>query len=75
MRRNGGRDGFEYNLGEAPVAQWTEYLTSNQLVARSSRAGGANLLKRGNGRNGGCVSARSEEAQGMQKNGFPLARE
>ena len=25
----------------APVAQWIEYLTSNQLVARSSRAGGA----------------------------------
>ena len=25
----------------APVAQWTEYLTSNQLVGRSSRPGGA----------------------------------
>ena len=39
-----GGYGFEYNLDEAPVAQWTEYLTSNQLVARSSRAGGAILL-------------------------------
>jgi hypothetical protein len=28
-------------IGElAPVAQWTEYLTSNQLVGRSSRPGG-----------------------------------
>ena len=39
----GGRR-FGYNLREAPVAQWTEYLTSNQLVARSSRAGGARYL-------------------------------
>ncbi len=29
----------------APVAQWTEYLTSNQLVGRSSRPGGASYLK------------------------------
>ena len=33
---------MQYNFNYAPVAQWIEYLTSNQLVARSSRAGGAN---------------------------------
>jgi hypothetical protein len=33
---------FRGIIGElAPVAQWTEYLTSNQSVGRSSRPGGA----------------------------------
>ena len=31
---------IESGTSPAPVAQWTECLTSNQLVARSNRAGG-----------------------------------
>gem|GEM_PF-2025882 len=40
-------DDLGYNVLEtAPVAQWTEHLTSDQTVERSNRSGGARYIKR-----------------------------